>query len=232
MASSRWAPAGTSGIWSRSALDSRAHQGDPLGGLGGPGRERGARLERAGQRVEQPARLGQADGERAARRQRQVLGACWSRADRGSGWRGVRPRPARRGRRRRSSRAGSSRSLTAFQKVSATVRSLVIATCSACDSLSTARSTSPRSARRWATHSPQGVQVGLGLGRLDRHAEPSGRRRARRLPGSGWLCGTAVIARRPGSGEPARARAARRASGCRSPSTAPSASRSAMTRLT
>ena len=44
------------------------------------------------------------------------------------------------------------RSLTAFQKVRATVRSVVIAACSAAESRSSARSTSPRSARRWATH--------------------------------------------------------------------------------
>ncbi len=44
-----------------------------------------------------------------------------------------------------------SRSLTAFQKVRATVRSVVIADCSGGVRRSTARSTSPRSARRWVT---------------------------------------------------------------------------------
>ena len=51
-----------------------------------------------------------------------------------------------------------SRSLTAFQKVRATVRSLVMATCSAGDSLRTARSTSLRSARRWVTHSRKALR--------------------------------------------------------------------------
>ena len=89
------------------ALDPCAHQGDSLGRLGGPGREGGARLEGAGQRVEQPARLGQADGERAARRQREVLGGVGVEPSVDRGSRAARPRRDRRGRRRRSSRAGS-----------------------------------------------------------------------------------------------------------------------------
>ena len=55
-------------------LDRRSGHGDPLGGLGRAGCERGARHQGAGQRVEQAARLGEAHRQRAARRQGQVLG--------------------------------------------------------------------------------------------------------------------------------------------------------------
>ena len=74
VASSRWAPAGHERDLVARALDPGAYQRDPLGRLGRSGRERGARLQGAGQRVEQPARLGEAHRERAAGRQRQVLG--------------------------------------------------------------------------------------------------------------------------------------------------------------
>lgn len=70
------------------------------------------------------------------------------------------------------------RSLTAFQKVSATVRSVVIATCSACESLEDGAVDLAEVGATLGDPLAQRVEVGLGLAGLDGHAEPTGRRRS------------------------------------------------------
>ena len=201
------------------ALDPCAHQGDSLGRLGRPGREGGACLQGARQRVEQSARLGQADGERAARRQRQVLGGVGVEAtvDEGRepfGLDGPDPAAVERRleqgqavadglpeRQRHGQVVGDGDLLGLGQLEDGTVD---LAEVGSALGHPLAQGDSGRSGprRAWTGTPRRPGAVGA------------------TVPGSGWLCGTAVIVRTPGSGEPGRARAALRASGCRSPSTA------------